>query len=174
MAKDGPQKARGKRLHGQGKSEREIAGLCKVTRATAKRWIDEWEAHGFPKGFLQPKLDQKEMEGAIEAAKRAGLDMEVYFRGVRELVEAANVITTGPEGQIFQYPKPVYSKIQDDAQGRKVAEFLGENCEVVPNFGARKDGLKLLQESYPGLKARDKMDLTTGGRSLLDELLDDA
>lgn len=174
MAKDAKVKAKAKTLHGQGKSERDIAGLTGATRPTVKKWIDQWEATGFPKGFLQPKLDQIEEDSAKAAARKAGLTMETYFHGVRELIEAHNVISVGPEGQVFQHPKPAYAQIQDDPQGRKVADFLGNGCEVVPNFGARKDGLKLLQESLPGLKAKDRIDLTTNGRSLLDEVLDEA
>lgn len=169
MAKDAKTKAKARVMYEAGKSSRVIAKALDISdHHTVLDWAEKGE---WVKGGSTTKIAQKEEEGVLEAARRAGLSMETYFRGVRELTEAANVITTGPEGQVFQYPKPAYSAIQKDGQGREVAEFLGTNCEVVPNFGARKDGLKLFQESYPGLKAKDKLEVDVNPvQSILDRV----
>lgn len=135
MAKNGPAKAKGKRLHGEGKSERDISGLCKVTRATAKRWIDEWEATGFPKGYLQPKLDQAAEKAALDAAEAAGLSKAKLYGKVATLLDAQN-------------------------------EDGSDNLDAIDK------GLTHAERTVPGFKVADKVDIT-GGRSLLDEVLDE-
>jgi transposase len=143
VAKDGPAKAKGKRLHGQGKSERDIAGLCKVTRATAKRWIDEWETHDFPKGFLQPKLDQAQTDAAIAAAHAAGLTEAKVAEKVAALMEAQKTVFW---------------------QGEEVTNVEDNGTQL----GAASLGADILR-----MKG-SRLDITTGGRSLLDEVLDEA
>jgi hypothetical protein len=162
VAKNGPAKAKGKELHGKGKSERDIAGLCKVTRATAKRWIDEWEASGFPKGFLQPKLDQAREQAAIQAAEAQGLSQAFLFGKVRQLLDATKPVLVKP------------SKADQERSKAEGDESGGAFVQEVPDFQAIDAGLTHAERTVPGFKVADKLDLTSGGRSILDEVIDEA
>jgi transposase len=143
VAKDAKTKAKAKALHGQGKSERDIAGLTGATRPTVKKWIDEWEATGFPKGYLQPKLDQAQTDAALKAAHDAGLT---------EAKVAAKVVA------LMDAQKTVYW------QGSRIEETEDNGTQL----GAASLGADILR-----MKG-SKLDITSGGRSLLDEVLDEA
>ena len=156
MAHDAKTRKKAQVLYEAGKSFSFIESKLGVSKRSMITWA---EAEGWVKGKASPLLHQKELDGAIQAAERAGLTNEHFFRGVRELIEARDVIAVGALGSVSTYSMPEYAEIEDDGTGRQVADYLGKRCEVIPDRQARKDGLKLMLESFPGLKVATQIQI---------------
>jgi hypothetical protein len=167
MAKSEEVRARGKALHGVGEGSRGIAKACSVDVKTAQAWVRDWEEEGYPKGYLKPHLDQKERESLEEEAKRNGVTRGRLLAKVGELLDAKSIAAVTTQGSISLCPLPTDSKANE---GEKAA-VAGIEAAVVPDratqIAAAKMGIDVL-----GLK-KSTLDLTTGGRSLLDEVLDE-
>lgn len=79
-------------MHGEGKPSREIAAVCKVNPKTVQKWVAQWEAEGFPKGFLGAKLDQKEVDTVLAQRERMGLTRAKVDQRIVDLMHAKKTV----------------------------------------------------------------------------------
>jgi len=159
MAKAPAVKAKAKALFEGGGSLREVAAKVGKHYQTILAWSKK---EGWVQGKTRPILDQKEEEATLEAARELGLTKGYFLGKVKTLCEAT---------------KPVLVKAskEDEAEAKEEGdESGGAFVQEVPDYKAISDGLTHAERIIPGLKVPDKVDLTTNGRSLLDEVLDEA
>lgn len=150
MAKSAKVKAKAKVMWESRIASRKIAETVGVSdHHTILDWAEEG---GWVKGAITPKLAQKEEEATLEVARELGLNKAYFLSKVKLLCEATI---------------PVLAKGDEDEEGDEA------KVKEVPDYKAISNGLAHAKDIIPGLKVSEKIDITSGGRSLLDEVLDE-
>lgn len=164
VAKDAKTKARAKALYEGGKgSFREVAQAVGTSFTSVKLWAKK---DGWQKGKAAPKIAQRE-EAALEAeAERHGITKAKVFQKIAELIDAKSVAVITTQGAVSLCPM-----LPDAKTEKGKADFRGIQYDVVPDRKTQGEMTKLAADVL-GMK-KTHVDLTTGGRSLLDEVLDE-
>ena len=164
MAKDAKTRAKAQAAYEKGESLRTIAADLNVAFTSVKNWA---KTEGWEKGKSAPKLAQKEAESLEKEAERFGLTKAKVFRKVAELIDAKSLAVITTQGAVSLAP------MLPDAQvkGGK-GDFMGIQYDVVPDRKTQMEATKLAADVLKMKGA--SLDITTGGRSLLDEVLDEA
>lgn len=163
MAKVPAIKAKAKALYEAGQSLRDIAAELDTSFQTVQNWSKKG---GWIKGKSRTKLEQRE-ETALEAeAERHGVTKGKVFEKVAELMCANSLAVITTQGAVSLAPMLPDAKV---TKGK--GDFMGIQYDVVPDRKTQMEAAKLAADVL-GMK-RAHLDLTTGGRSLLDEVLDE-
>jgi hypothetical protein len=156
MAHDARKRSEAKALYESGKSIAFIMGKLNVAKGSLLDWSKKGK---WIKSKSEPKLHQIEEKAIQTAAERAGLTQEKFFKGVRELLEAEDVVVPGSRGTVSTIAKPDGSAVELGDDGAKRIGFMGAKLNVVPDRHSRKEALKLMAESIPGLKAKTVIEI---------------
>lgn len=164
MAKDAKTRAKAKTAYEAGDSLRTIAADLNIAFTSVKNWA---KTEGWIKGKAASKLAQKE-EAALEAeAERHGITKGKVFAKIAELIDAKSVAVITTQGAVSLCPMLPGAKVTDGKAG-----FQGIQYDVVPDRKTQGEMTKLAADVLKMKGAH--LDLTTNGRSLLDEVLDEA
>jgi len=163
VARDARIKAKAKALYEAGESARSISKSLQVARNTLAEWISSgaWEARK-----TEPKLIRKEQEALEAEAERHGITKAKVLTKLSELIDAQSVAVITTQGAVSLCPMLPGAKVSKDGK----ADFMGIQYDVVPDRKSQIEVTKLAADVL-GMK---KLDITSGGRSLLDEVLDEA
>lgn len=163
MAKDAKTRAKARTAYEKGDSLRTIAADLNIAFTSVKNWA---KTEGWIKGKSASKLAQKE-EAALEAeAERHGITKGKVLAKVAELIDAKSLAVITTQGAVSLAPMLPTAKV---TQGK--GDFMGIQYDVVPDRKTQMEAAKLAADVLGMKKAG--LDITTGGRSLLDEVLDE-
>jgi hypothetical protein len=163
VAKDAKTRAKAQAAYEKGESLRAIAADLNVAFTSVKNWA---KTGGWEKGKAAPKLAQKEAESLEKEAERFGLTKAKVFQKVAELIDAKSLAVITTQGAVSLAPMLPDAK----TEGGK-GDFMGIQYDVVPDRKTQMEAAKLAADVLKMKGA--SLDITTGGRSLLDEVLDE-
>lgn len=161
MAKDAKTRAKAKAAYEAGESLRAISSDLGVNFQTVQHWSKK---EGWVKGKSQSKLEQRESAALEAEAERHGITKARVLAKLGELIDAQSVAVITTQGAVSLCPMPAGSKVT-----RGKADFMGIQYDVVPDRKSQIEVTKIAADVL-GMK---KLDITSGGRSLLDEVLDE-
>jgi hypothetical protein len=163
VAKDAKTRAKARALFEAGQSLRDVSKAVHIALGTVQKWAktDAWE-----KGKSETKLARKAEESLEREAERFGLTKSKVFAKVAELIDAKSLAVITTQGAVSLAPMLPDAK----TEGGK-GDFMGIQYDVVPDRKTQMEAAKLAADVLKMKGA--SLDITSGGRSLLDEVLDE-
>lgn len=151
-------------------------GKIAVRIGVSERTIANWADQGLPdpengpwkKGRIAGKLQETKLQALTAEAERHGIDEGRVFSKIAELIDAKSVAVITTQGAVSLCPMLPGAEVTPEGK----ADFMGIQYDVVPDRKTQGEMTKLAADVL-GMK-RSHLDITTNGRSLLDEVLDEA
>jgi len=165
MAKDAKTRAKARALYEAGHSLNDIAKELDLDRKSVLAWSKK---EGWIKGRKGPELDRKAEEALEAEAARHGVTKGKVLAKVAELIDAKSLAVITTQGAVSLAPMLPDAKVSEKGKG----DFMGIQYDVVPDRKTQMEAAKLAADVL-GMK-RSHLDITSNGRSLLDEVLDEA
>jgi hypothetical protein len=163
VAKDAKTRAKARAKYEAGHSLNDIAAELDLDRKSVLAWSKK---EGWIKGKKGPELDRKAEVSLEREAERFGLTKSKVFAKVAELIDAKSLAVITTQGAVSLAPM-----LPDAKTFGGKGDFMGIQYDVVPDRKTQMEAAKLAADVLKMKGA--SLDITTGGRSLLDEVLDE-